>query len=46
MTYRTDNTEGAITVVNAPTVPVVASPDVGIPNVNGNTGFCLDYQER
>ena len=46
MTYTTDDTEAAITVLKAPTVPVVTSPDVGLVGVNGNTGFCLDYQER
>ncbi len=39
MTYQTDGTEAPITVVNAPSVPVVAAGD------NANTGFCLDYQE-
>jgi hypothetical protein len=45
MTFRTDNTEAAV-VVNAPTAPVAATADVGITGVNGNTGFCLDFQER
>jgi hypothetical protein len=45
LTFRTDNTEAAV-VVNAPTAPVAATADVGITGVNGNTGFCLDFQER
>ncbi len=45
MTYRTDGTEAAVGV-NAPTAPVIATTDSGIAGVNGNTGFCLDYQEK
>jgi hypothetical protein len=44
MTYRTDGTEAAVGV-NAPTAPVIATTDI-IAGVNGNTGFCLDYQEK
>lgn len=45
MTFRTDGTEAAV-VAAPPAAPVAATPDIGILGVNGNTGFCLDYQER
>lgn len=45
MTYQTDGTELAV----APAVGVIAAlADIytGVTGSNGNTGFCLDYQER
>ncbi len=42
MTYRTDATEGLVTPAVPPNAnaPNPATPDTG------NTGFCLDFQER
>ena len=37
MTYRTDGTENAV-VAGVNVLPVLAD--------SGNTGFCLDYQEK
>uniref|UniRef100_A0A0P5TBM7 Uncharacterized protein n=1 Tax=Daphnia magna TaxID=35525 RepID=A0A0P5TBM7_9CRUS len=39
ITYRTDGTEAAVPL-NAPTAPLTATADTG------NTGFCLDFQQR
>ena len=48
MTYRTNGNELAIAAgnLNPPTIPVQAGADAGIAGVNGNTGFCLNYQEQ
>ena len=45
MTYQTDGTELAVTAA-AGIIAALADTITGITGVNGNTGFCLDYQER
>jgi hypothetical protein len=44
MTYQTDGTELAV-AVGAGIIAALADTYAGVAGVNGNTGFCLDYQQ-
>jgi hypothetical protein len=47
MTYQTDGTELLVVAGPAGSGIIAALADIytGVTGVNGNTGFCLDYQE-
>jgi hypothetical protein len=48
MKYQTDGTELAVVAGGAGTGIIAALADIyaGVNTVVGNTGFCLDYQEK